>query len=481
MRTGVPGSLVGVVSALAKGTHHGRDQWRARTSRHQLAGSAAASIRRCTPTADELASMERPQVARIRTEGLGKRYGGPWAVRDLDLSVGAGEVFGFLGPNGAGKSTTIRLLLGMARPTAGQAWLAGHPRRRRGASARARGVCAGRCGVVAASDRAGGAGAGRASRAASRTWPTGRSWSSGSTWTWTSGARTYSSGNRQKVALVAAFATRAPVLILDEPTSGLDPLMERAFRVAVGEARDAGQTVFVSSHQLGEVEAICDRVGILRAGQLVEVAGLDQLRRLRRVEIDVRFTGDHSRAGRRPARCRAWREARQVGDRHLVLQLTGGAGLGPVAAAAGRRRPGRVGCPGAVAGGDLPGVLRGPLMSPAASSTLSSPGRGRWRGFDAALVLACVAAGAAGCGDRARSSRRACRRWWCGSTAAWPPTASTPGAMRALADEPGHPDHVRATGRPGRPGRLHRVADRDTDGGVGGGLVGADRGADHPR
>ncbi len=99
--------------------------------------------------------------------------------------------------------------------------------------------------------------------------------------------RTYSSGNRQKVALVAAFATRAPVLILDEPTSGLDPLMERAFRVAVGEARDAGQTVFVSSHQLAEVEAICDRVGILRAGELLEVAGLDQLRRLRRVEIDV--------------------------------------------------------------------------------------------------------------------------------------------------------------------------------------------------
>ena len=116
---------------------------------------------------------------------------------------------------------------------------------------------------------------------------------------------TYSLGNRQKVALVAAFATRAPVLILDEPTSGLDPLMERAFRVAVGEARDAGQTVFVSSHQLAEVEAICDRVGILRAGELVEVAGLDQLRRLRRVEIDVRFAGDHfgpDAAGS----CRAW-------------------------------------------------------------------------------------------------------------------------------------------------------------------------------
>ena len=82
-------------------------------------------------------------------------------------------------------------------------------------------------------------------------------------------ARAYSTGNRQKVALVAAFATRAPVLILDEPTSGLDPLMERAFRASIDEARDRSRTVFLSSHQLAEVEAVCDRVGILRAGRLV--------------------------------------------------------------------------------------------------------------------------------------------------------------------------------------------------------------------
>ena len=102
-------------------------------------------------------------------------------------------------------------------------------------------------------------------------------------------ARTYSTGNRQKVALVAAFATRAPLLVFDEPTSGLDPLIEREFQVCVTEAAARGQTVFLSSHQLAEVEKVCDRVGILRAGRLVEVARLDELRRLHRTEFDVIF------------------------------------------------------------------------------------------------------------------------------------------------------------------------------------------------
>jgi ABC-2 type transport system ATP-binding protein len=104
-------------------------------------------------------------------------------------------------------------------------------------------------------------------------------------------AGTYSTGNRQKVVLVAAFATRAPLLVLDEPTSGLDPLMEREFRRAVRQARDRGQAVFLSSHQLAEVEAVCDRVGILRAGRLVDVASVTDLRRLHRTEVEARFTG----------------------------------------------------------------------------------------------------------------------------------------------------------------------------------------------
>jgi ABC-2 type transport system ATP-binding protein len=104
-------------------------------------------------------------------------------------------------------------------------------------------------------------------------------------------ARTYSTGNRQKVALVAAFATRAPLLVLDEPTSGMDPLMEREFRSCVVEARDRGQTVFLSSHQLAEVEAICDRVAILRAGRLVEIDSIADLRRLRRTVVEVSYRG----------------------------------------------------------------------------------------------------------------------------------------------------------------------------------------------
>ncbi|MCZ7436692.1 ABC transporter ATP-binding protein [Micromonospora sp. WMMC241] len=226
----------------------------------------------------------------IRTQHLTKRYGRLLALDGLDLAVSAGEVFGFLGPNGAGKSTAIRLLLGLARPTAGKAW-----------------IFDGDAVDVAAAHRllayvpadvalwpqltgaetlellaATGPGVDRAYRdelvqrfALDLSTP----------------ARAYSTGNRQKVALVAAFATRAPLLVLDEPTSGLDPLMEVQFRRAVAVARDNGQTVFLCSHQLAEVEAVCDRVAILRAGRLVDVATVEALRRLHRTEVTVRFTG----------------------------------------------------------------------------------------------------------------------------------------------------------------------------------------------
>ncbi|GAA3351276.1 ABC transporter ATP-binding protein [Amorphoplanes nipponensis] len=228
--------------------------------------------------------------AALRTVNLGKRYGRVVAVDDLCLEVAAGEVFGFLGPNGAGKSTTIRMLLGQARPTAGRAWVFD----------------------TDAADVA------RAHRrlayvpADVALWPqlTGAeilhlqaSTGPGIDPSYraelverfaldpSKPARTYSSGNRQKVALVAAFATRAPLLVLDEPTSGLDPLMEREFRAAVAQARERGQTVFLSSHQLAEVEAVCDRVAILRAGRLAEIAAIDQLRGLHRTEVTVSYTG----------------------------------------------------------------------------------------------------------------------------------------------------------------------------------------------
>jgi ABC-2 type transport system ATP-binding protein len=226
----------------------------------------------------------------LRTEKLTKRFGRLLAVDELDLSVPAGEVFGFLGPNGAGKSTTIRLVLGLVRPTAGRVWvfdteaadvraahrLLAHVPADVALWPRLTGAetleLLGRLGP--------GVDAGYRDELVERfaldlSRPAG----------------TYSTGNRQKVALVAAFATRAPLLVLDEPTSGLDPLMEREFRRAVREARDRGQAVFLSSHQLAEVEAVCDRVGILRAGRLVDVATVADLRQLHRTEVEARFIG----------------------------------------------------------------------------------------------------------------------------------------------------------------------------------------------
>jgi ABC-2 type transport system ATP-binding protein len=217
-----------------------------------------------------------------------KRFGDIVAVDELSLTVEAGEVFGFLGPNGAGKSTTIRVLLGLLRPSAGGAEIFGVPA---GDVRQAHRHLAYVPADVALWPSLTGAeilqllgnvGPGvdakyRAELVDRFELDLDRP------------GRTYSTGNRQKVSLVAAFATRAPLLVLDEPTSGLDPLMEREFRRCVMQARNRGQTVFLSSHQLAEVEAVCDRVGILRAGRLVEIDSIADLRRLRRTVVEVAF------------------------------------------------------------------------------------------------------------------------------------------------------------------------------------------------
>jgi ABC-2 type transport system ATP-binding protein len=248
----------------------------------------------------------------IRTNGLSKRYGSVDALSDLNLEITRGEVVGYLGPNGAGKSTTIRLLLGLARPSAGRAEIFGLDCRRQAVAAhRLLAYVPGEANL----------------------WPS------------LTGAQTlhllgrvhgqvdsryrdeliqrfdldpskkvraYSKGNRQKVLLIAALMTRPELLLLDEPTSGLDPLMEQVFRHCVQEARETGQTVFLSSHILSEVEALCDRVGILREGRLVEIGTLAVMRHLSALTVEVIFDDEAPDLSVVPGVKRVVRDGRRV-------------------------------------------------------------------------------------------------------------------------------------------------------------------------
>jgi ABC-2 type transport system ATP-binding protein len=229
--------------------------------------------------------------AAIRTEGLSKRYGSLYALRDLDLEVAGGEVVGYLGPNGAGKTTTIRLLLGLLRPTAGRSEIFGFDCERQAVEAHRRlAYVAGEASLWPSLTGMEtlhllGRVQGQVD-AAYRDEIIGRFDLDP-----TKKVRAYSKGNRQKLILIAALMTRADLLLLDEPTSGLDPLMEQAFRHCIHEARERDQTVFLSSHILSEVEALCDRVGILRDGVLVEMGTLAEMRHLSALSIEVTFDG----------------------------------------------------------------------------------------------------------------------------------------------------------------------------------------------
>lgn len=225
----------------------------------------------------------------LQTSGLTKRYGSAAALDSLNLTVNKGEVLGYLGPNGAGKTTTIRLLLGLIKPTSGSAVIFGLDTQHEKVAVHSH--------VAYVPGEA-------------------------ALWPQLTGAETlrllgnihgrvdeqyqtelvkrfqldvnkkvraYSKGNKQKINLIAALATRAELLILDEPTSGLDPLMEQVFRDCVAEAKANGQTIFLSSHILGEVEVLCDRVAILRAGKLIEVGTLEQMRHLSAVTVTATF------------------------------------------------------------------------------------------------------------------------------------------------------------------------------------------------
>jgi ABC-2 type transport system ATP-binding protein len=227
----------------------------------------------------------------IETHELTKRFGDTAALDHLTLTVEPGEIFGFLGPNGAGKTTTVRLLLGMIRATSGtvrvfdqDAWRDAVAVHRRlayvpGEIALWPQLTGGE--ILALLGALHGDVDEKYRDELCERFDFDPSKKS----------RAYSKGNRQKVALIAALMTRADLLILDEPTSGLDPLMELAFRQCVGEASERGQTVFLSSHILSEVEALCRRVGILRAGRLIDIGTLDDLRHLRARRVELRFNG----------------------------------------------------------------------------------------------------------------------------------------------------------------------------------------------
>jgi ABC-2 type transport system ATP-binding protein len=226
----------------------------------------------------------------ISISGLRKSFGRAKALDGLDLSVGTGEVHGFLGPNGAGKSTTIRVLLGLLRADAGQLSLLGaHPWQDAVALHHRLAYVPGD--VSLWPNLTGGEaidlfGALRGGLDKQRRKDLLERFQLDPT----KKARTYSKGNRQKVAVVAAFASDVELYILDEPTSGLDPLMEVVFQDCVREVKKQGKTVLLSSHIFSEVEALCDRVSIIREGRTVEAGTLAELRHLTRTSISVETT-----------------------------------------------------------------------------------------------------------------------------------------------------------------------------------------------
>jgi ABC-type multidrug transport system ATPase subunit len=231
-------------------------------------------------------ASEHAAVA-IAVSGLVKRFGATRALDGLDLTVRGGEIHGFLGPNGAGKTTTVRVLLGLLRKDGGEATLLGGDPWRDAVALHGRlayvpgevnlwpNLTGGEV-IDLLGELRGGLDRERRAGLLERFQldPTKK-------------IRAYSKGNRQKVALVAAFASDVELYLLDEPTSGLDPLMEIVFQNVVRELRDAGRTVLLSSHILAEVEALCDRVTIIRAGRATESGTFDELRHLTRTTVVV--------------------------------------------------------------------------------------------------------------------------------------------------------------------------------------------------
>jgi ABC-2 type transport system ATP-binding protein len=236
--------------------------------------------------------MTADSCAPIAIRSLTKTFGAVRALDGLDLTVREGEVHGFLGPNGAGKSTTIRILLGLVKADGGSARLLGGDPWTDAVELHRQiayvpgdvtlwpSLTGGETIDLLARMR-GGIDEKRRAELIERFDLDPRKKS-----------RTYSKGNRQKVSLISAFSSHARLLLLDEPSSGLDPLMENVFQQCVGEARDRGTTVLLSSHILAETEALCERVTIIRAGKTVESGSLASMRHLSRTSIRAEMIGD---------------------------------------------------------------------------------------------------------------------------------------------------------------------------------------------
>jgi len=236
-----------------------------------------------------LAEMAAPA---IRTVGLTKDYGLGRGLFDLDLHIAGPEVFGYLGPNGAGKTTTIRLLMGMIRPTGGQAFVFGLDAVREAVEVKRKvGYLPGdvpQFGSLRGSEIVAYLGGMRGGLDRKRV----RSIAERFDLDLSRRFREYSSGNKQKLAILLAFMHKPELLILDEPTSSLDPLNQQEFYSLLKEARDDGATVFLSSHVLSEVQRVCDRVGIIRDGRLVQLAQLDELRGIQVHRVELTFAGE---------------------------------------------------------------------------------------------------------------------------------------------------------------------------------------------
>ncbi|MGA8943068.1 MAG: ABC transporter ATP-binding protein [Thermoactinomyces sp.] len=227
-------------------------------------------------------------MAIVKTVNLGKRFGKFVALDGVNIEVNKGEIYGFIGPNGAGKSTTLRILTGMLRPTAGEAKLFGKDAWKDAVDIHKRiayvpgdvnlwpNLTGGEVIDVLLKMR-GGINKKRRNELIERFRldPAKK-------------CRTYSKGNRQKVALIAAFAHDADLYILDEPTSGLDPLMERVFEECVIQAKKEGKSVLLSSHILSEVEKLCDTIGIIREGKIIETGRLSNMRHLTRTSFLIK-------------------------------------------------------------------------------------------------------------------------------------------------------------------------------------------------